>query len=297
MQVLGINYNLALIPALKKHPQLSYFSYFYTQINSTMAFSVCNVSIMPLRVEPDDRSEMVSQVLFGETMYVIEMRSNWARVQLTGDQYEGWVDPKQFVVIDDEELNRLNSSEAFYTTDLVQILTHIKTKEMIPLVMGSHLPGLNNGKLTIAGENYSFEGTAVSAKKKPTRKRILENAMMYLNAPYLWGGKTPFGIDCSGFTQTVYKVSGIMLKRDASQQVMQGETVNFITDAYAGDLAFFDNDEGNIIHVGILLGDNKIIHASGKVRIDAVDHQGIFNVDTRQYSHKLRIIKSYLPHK
>ncbi len=259
-----------------------------------MAFTVCNVSIMPLRAEADDRSEMVSQVLFGETMYVVEMRANWARVQLTTDQYEGWVDPKQFTVIDDVELNRINTAEQFYTTDLVQILTHTKSKQIIPLVMGSHLPGLRNGKLELAGEKYTFDGQFVSAKKKATRKRILENAMMYINAPYLWGGKTPFGIDCSGFTQTVFKVSGIMLKRDASQQVMQGDTVNFITDAFAGDLAFFDNEEGNIIHVGILLGDNKIIHASGKVRIDAVDHHGIFNVDTRQYSHKLRIIKSYL---
>ncbi len=259
-----------------------------------MAFGICSVSIMPLRAEADDRSEMVSQVLFGETLYVLEMRSNWARVRLSTDHYEGWVDPKQFVVIEDAELNRMNSAEQFFTTDLVQILTHTKSKQMIPLIMGSHLSGLKNGKFEMAGEKYKFDGAAISATKKSTRKRILENAMMYINAPYLWGGKSPFGIDCSGFSQTVYKVSGIMLNRDASQQAMQGETVNFITDALAGDLAFFDSDEGNIIHVGILLGDNKVIHASGKVRIDAIDHQGIFNVDTRQYSHKLRIIKSYI---
>lgn len=249
---------------------------------------------MPLRVEADDRSEMVSQVLFGETLDVLEMRSNWARVRVATDHYEGWVDPKQFALIDDAELNRINKAKLFYTVDLVQILTHIKTKQMIPLVMGSHLPGLKDGKIKIAGEQYLFDASSIQSIVKPTRKRVLENAMMYINAPYLWGGKSPFGIDCSGFTQTVYKVSGISLNRDASQQAMQGETVNFITDALAGDLAFFDNEEGNIIHVGILLGDNKIIHASGKVRIDAIDHQGIFNVDTRKYSHKLRIIKSYI---
>jgi len=259
-----------------------------------MTFGICNVSIMPLRSLADDRSEMISQVLFGETLEVLEMRSNWALVRVSTDRYEGWVDPKQFAIIDDEELNRLSSSKLFYTTDLVQILTHVKTKQMIPLIMGSHLPGLNERKLNIAGEQYIFDASSIQSIVKPTRKRILENAMMYINAPYLWGGKSPFGIDCSGFTQTVYKVSGVLLNRDASQQALQGETVNFITDALAGDLAFFDNEEENITHVGILLGDNKIIHASAKVRIDAIDHQGIFNVDTRRYSHKLRIIKSYI---
>ena len=259
-----------------------------------MAFGICNVGIMPLRAQANDRSEMVSQVLFGETFEVLEMHSDWTKIRLSIDRYEGWADPKQFAEIDDAELNDLSSAKLFYTTDLVQILTHVKSKQMIPLIMGSHLPGLNARKLLIAGEQYIFDGSSIQSIVKPTRKRILENAMMYINAPYIWGGKSPFGIDCSGFSQTVYKVSGVLLNRDASQQAMQGETVNFITDALAGDLAFFDNEEGNITHVGILLGDNKIIHASGKVRIDAIDHQGIFNVDTRKYSHKLRIIKSYI---
>jgi hypothetical protein len=172
-----------------------------------MTFGICNVSIMPLRSLADDRSEMISQVLFGETLEVLEMRSNWALVRVSTDRYEGWVDPKQFAIIDDEELNRLSSSKLFYTTDLVQILTHVKTKQMIPLIMGSHLPGLNERKLNIAGEQYIFDASSIQSIVKPTRKRILENAMMYINAPYLWGGKSPFGIDCSGFTQTVYKVS------------------------------------------------------------------------------------------
>ena len=249
---------------------------------------------MPLRKEADDRSEMVSQVLFGETLDLMNMKDNWIRVTVTADKYEGWVDSKQLTYINDLELNRINSLPQYYTTDLVQILTHVKSNQMIPLLMGSHLPGLDNKKIVLAGEEYKFEGSAIKWDVKASRKRILENAMMYINAPYLWGGKSPFGIDCSGFTQTVCKVSGVMLQRDASKQAMQGETVNFITDALAGDLAFFDNNEGVITHVGILLGDNKIIHASGKVRIDAIDHQGIFNVDTRIYTHKLRIIKSYL---
>ena len=259
-----------------------------------MAFAVCTVGIMPLRAASDDRSEMVSQVLFGETLEVIEQSANWAYVRINTDRYQGWVDPKQFTIIDDQEMNRLNTLPLFYTSDLVQVVVPEKTKQMVPLVVGSHLPGLAQNKLSIAGKRYSFEGSAISAKVKASRKLIIENAMIYTNASYLWGGKTPFGVDCSGLTQTVYKISGIKLPRDASMQAKQGETINFITDAFVGDLAFFDNDEGDIIHVGILLGDNKIMHASGKVRIDAIDHQGIFNVDTRKYSHKLRLIKSYL---
>jgi hypothetical protein len=259
-----------------------------------MAFAVCTVSIMPLRIASDDRSEMVTQVLFGENFEVLEMSSNWAYIRLAYDRYEGWVDPKQFAIISDEEMNRLNSVPMFYSSDLVQVLYCDKSKQMLPLVMGSHLPNLNNNTIEIAGQLYQYDGASTHSKVKPSRKGIIENATTYINAPYLWGGKTPFGIDCSGYSQMVYKLAGIHIARDASQQANQGETINFITDALVGDLAFFDNSEGKIIHVGILLGDNKIIHASGRVRIDAIDHQGIFNVETRKYTHKLRLIKSYI---
>jgi gamma-D-glutamyl-L-lysine dipeptidyl-peptidase len=112
-----------------------------------------------------------------------------------------------------------------------------------------------------------------------------------LNSPYLWGGKTPFGIDCSGFTQMAYKLAGIKLRRDAWQQAEQGHTINLLEETEPGDLAFFDNDEGNIVHVGIILRDHKIIHAAGKVRIDSIDHYGINNKELKKYTHKLRLIK------
>ena len=115
---------------------------------------------------------------------------------------------------------------------------------------------------------------------------------MYLNAPYLWGGKTPFGIDCSGFTQMVYRLNGFKLMRDAYEQATQGNALSFIEESSPGDLAFFDNKEGNITHVGIIMENNHIIHAHGKVRIDRLDQTGIYNVDLRTHSHKLRVIKS-----
>ncbi len=259
-----------------------------------MAFAICTVSIMPIRSASDDRSEMVTQALFGESLEIIEQSANWAYVRLSYDRYEGWADPKQYTIIDDEEMNRLATAPMYYSSDLVQLISPVKSKQIIPLVMGSHLPGLFQNKISLAGVDYSYEGRALAATMEKKRKNIVENAMMFLNAPYLWGGKNPFGIDCSGLSQMVYKISGIIIARDASMQANQGETVNFITDALVGDLAFFDNQEGKIIHVGILLGDNKIMHAAGKVRIDAIDHQGIFNVETRKYSHQLRIIKKYV---
>ena len=139
---------------------------------------------------------------------------------------------------------------------------------------------------------YSFEGIKVCGQKP--KSDLVKTAFMYLNAPYLWGGKTPFGIDCSGFTQMVYKLNGYSLLRDASQQATQGEALSFIEESEAGDLAFFDNDEGVITHVGIIMEDNYIIHSSGKVRIDRLDHLGIFNPDTQRHTHKLRVIKKYI---
>jgi len=117
---------------------------------------------------------------------------------------------------------------------------------------------------------------------------------MYLHAPYVWGGRSPFGIDCSGFTQMAYKIAGIQLLRDASQQATQGETISFISDARPGDLLFFDDEEGFITHTGILMPDSRVIHASGRVRVDKVDHQGIFDQESGKYTHKLRLIKKIL---
>jgi gamma-D-glutamyl-L-lysine dipeptidyl-peptidase len=129
----------------------------------------------------------------------------------------------------------------------------------------------------------------------PSHEIILKLARRYLYAPYLWGGRSPFGIDCSGFTQVVFMMAGLKLKRDASQQVGQGEGVDFAEQAQAADLAFFDNDKGNIVHVGIVMNNNHIIHAAGQVRIDRLDHFGIFNETLGKYTHKLRLIKRFLP--
>jgi cell wall-associated NlpC family hydrolase len=160
----------------------------------------------------------------------------------------------------------------------------------MPIPLGSSLSFLNYNEIN--KNNLTFEGLKVSGLK--SKNKLIETAFMYLNAPYLWGGKTLFGIDCSGFTQMVYKLNGYKLMRDASQQATQGEALSFIEESEPGDLAFFDNEEGNIIHVGIIMNDNYIIHSSGKVRIDRLDHLGIYNPETNRHTHKLRVIKKII---
>lgn len=252
-------------------------------------FGICNLAIVPLRLEPSDRSEMTSQVLFGEHFKILEQNQKWSRIALAYDGYTGWIDNKQFRNISEIEYGQLEKVPAVLNADLIEYIT-TPGNQLMPIPIGASLSFLDH--TAINTENYVFEGlraTGVSGKHN-----LLRTAFMYLNAPYLWGGKTPFGIDCSGFTQMVYKLNGYKLLRDASQQATQGEALSFIEESEAGDLAFFDNEEGAIIHVGIIMEDNYIIHAHGKVRIDRLDHLGIYNIDTRRHTHKLRVIKKVI---
>jgi cell wall-associated NlpC family hydrolase len=254
-------------------------------------FGVCNLSIVPCRREPSDRSEMVTQLLFGDHFQILNRQGSWCYIKIAFDEYEGWIDKKQFLPIEQHTFDILNTTDAFYSNELVQIVKDNKTSLLFPIVMGSALPNFDSTECVIENQSYNYEGEFVTANQAFDKAIVIETAMMYLNAPYLWGGKTPFGTDCSGFTQMVYKLNGIKLKRDAYQQAEQGETLSFVEEAEAGDLAFFDNEEGKIVHVGIVMDGNKIIHASGNVRIDGFDHQGIFNHDKKNYSHRLRLLK------
>jgi gamma-D-glutamyl-L-lysine dipeptidyl-peptidase len=252
-------------------------------------FGICNLAIIPLRIEPSDRSEIVSQVLFGEHFEILEQLKQWSKIKLQFDDYEGWVDSKQYQIISESEYNQLSQDAIVLNADLIEYITG-PNNLLLPIPLGSSLSFLNHSDINSA--NFNFEGTKISGIK--TKDCILKTAFMYLNAPYLWGGKTPFGVDCSGFTQIVYKLNGYKLLRDASQQSKQGEALSFIEESEPGDLAFFDNEEGNIIHVGIIMEDNYIIHASGKVRIDRLDHLGIYNADVNKHTHKLRVIKKII---
>ena len=252
-------------------------------------FGICNLAIIPLRFEPSDKSEIVSQVLFGEHFEIKEQFKQWSRIKMQYDDYEGWVDSKQYQLISETNYNQLSNDAIILNGDLIEYITGASNL-LIPIPLGSSLSFINNNEINTRG--FYFEGTKVNGIKD--KKELINTAFLYLNAPYLWGGKTPFGIDCSGFTQMVYKLNGYKLLRDASQQATQGEALSFIEESEPGDLAFFDNEEGNIIHVGIIMENNYIIHASGKIRIDRLDHLGIYNPEINKHTHKLRVIKKII---
>ncbi len=252
-------------------------------------YGICNLAIIPLRIEPSDRSEQVSQVLFGEHFEILEQLKQWFKIRLHYDDYEGWIDAKQCQLITESDFAEISNGSQILNHDLVEYVT-TKDNLLIPIPIGSSLTFLNYDGINL--NNFEFEGLKVTGVKP--KGELIKTAYMYLNAPYLWGGKTPFGIDCSGFTQMVYKLNGYKLLRDASQQSSQGEALSFIEESEPGDLAFFDNEEGKIIHVGIIMKDNYIIHASGKVRIDRLDHLGIYNAETNRHTHKLRVIKKII---
>jgi len=223
-------------------------------------------------------------VLYGELFKVLERRKKWSRIRLYDDDYEGWVDNKQYKEISKDTFKTLSASKEIYSFDLVEFI-ETKDKQLCPVLLGSSLKGL-------AFLNHLYDGNTSHGKKD--KNDIVKTAFLYFNAPYLWGGKTPFGIDCSGFTQMVYKINGYKLLRDAAQQATQGEALSFIEESQPGDLAFFDNSDGQIVHVGIIMKDNYIIHAHGKVRIDRLDQTGIYNVETNKHTHKLRVIKKII---
>jgi cell wall-associated NlpC family hydrolase len=254
-----------------------------------MNYGIAHISIIPMREEANDRAEMVNQILFGEHYKVIEKRAKWLKVRLNHDAYEGWICRKQHLEITKSHFLRLSEEIQHYNYNLIDAQM-TANGEMIPIGLGSCLPLYDGEYCLVNSAKFQFEGG-----HKPslihTKKDIVDTGFMYLHAPYLWGGRTPMGIDCSGLTQMAYRLNGRAIPRDASQQIKLGSTLSFIEEAEPGDLAFFDDAEGAIVHVGIILENNQILHASGKVRIDSIDQQGIFNKDLGEHTHKLRLIK------
>lgn len=234
---------------------------------------ICNVTVAPVRSENSDKAEIVTEILFGESADILEVNKNWTKIKMHYDGYEGWMDTKQIKPVTDEEL--ANRKVTVVTEDFSSVLT-------------------NDGRTLLSmGSEVEFQ-TVASRRSHDLRESVALTAKEFLNVPYLWGGKSFFAVDCSGFTQLVYKVHNIKLPRDTYQQAEVGDALTFVEESQLGDLAFFENPEGKIIHVGIMLDNQKIIHASGKVRIDTLDSTGIFNKELNKHTHKLRVIKSIL---
>lgn len=240
--------------------------------------AMCCLTVIPVRAQHDDTSEIVTQLLFAETVKVIDIHNQWVKIKIHHDNYEGWVDNKQLIKITEEAFSTFENKKR-QQESLIKLNTPWGEQNVL---QGS--PILSTEK-NFKVDEYAFSWSVEIPTS--TNKNTIELALTYLNAPYLWGGRTHFGIDCSGFTQTVFHQLGLSLPRDASQQYKIGEEVNF-NQQNAGDLAFFKSKKtGNIHHVGIILPNQQIIHAHGRVRIDKLTEKGIYNEEEKYYSHIL----------
>ena len=253
-----------------------------------MNFGICCVPVSPLMAEASHRAEMVTQLIFGEQCRIVEEgNDNWIRIRGLYDNYQGWCQQYQIQPLE-QELDTPVSMVGEWQTEILynSITMHIP--------YAAQIPGLVNGSASWGDAHIAFHGKLVTPSKELFNpKSLREIAFTFINSSYLWGGKSVFGVDCSGFCQTVFKFFEIPLMRDASQQATQGEIVGSLQEARCGDLAFFDNTEGRITHVGILLNEAEIIHSSVKVRVDRIDDKGIVNTDTGNRTHQLKTIKRY----
>ena len=254
-----------------------------------MLYGISEISVIAVRKENNEQSEMLTQLIFGDIFQIINENKDWTYIKIINDNYEGWINSNCITKITNEYFEEINKNDVYITQNISEKILLTNSNEIIRLPFGSTLPNFNDENNSFAINNNKYKLIPDSGLNQ--NNNIVDLAKQFLNTPYLWGGKNPFGIDCSGFTQLIYKALGEYIPRDASQQVNIGETINFISDTKAGDLAFFDNEEGLITHVGIILTQNEIIHSSIKVRIDKLDQQGIFNKDLKKYTHKLRVIK------
>jgi len=255
-----------------------------------VTYAVNYLSVLPLRAEASHRSEMVTQVLFGEYMKVLAVEKEWNYIQLEQDGYKGWVESFQIEKVTKEEYD--NFTKSIRVKALKELSSVVIEGKQFQIVKGSNLPFYSENSFLYHGKKVAYSPATITGKQD--REHFVNTAYSYLNTPYLWGGKNPLGVDCSGFSQMVYHLNGYEINRDASQQAKQGELVAFLQEATPGDLAFFDNDKGNITHVGIVLKNNQIIHAAhGKARIDRLDQEGIFNKEEQKYTHHLRMIRKY----
>lgn len=253
-----------------------------------MEYLICTVPVMPLRAMPSNKSEMVSQLLFGEAAVILEKtEEGWIRIRNQFDRYEGWAFYNQMTAIE-EELYQEPTEE--YTSEILAGVTVSGHPMNLPL--GSFLKGMRHGEMQWSKVNIVYKGEPLKpGDQEITEKRMRSMAYRFLNAPYLWGGRSPYGIDCSGFVQSVFRLLGKALPRDASMQAACGELLEEGMALRCGDLAFFENEKQKITHVGIILNHIEIIHSSGKVRVDKLDKTGIFNKDVGKYTHRLAMIR------
>ena len=249
---------------------------------------ICENVFIPLRSGPTHRSEMLSQVLFGEKFIILDQVDHWIKVLTEFDNYAGWIDinhSQHSPYKDNIPGNVLNRSLVCYKPDKTKMILEAGCEIYNPDFMTHTFIAGNN----VYSTGNDFSTACISSSESPS-----DTAMRFRNSPYIWGGRIPSGVDCSGFTQLVYKIHGKPIPRNSWMQVESGEAISFLDETKPGDLVFFDNEYGRITHVGMIISRGLVIHASGRVRIDTIDHQGIYKHEIKGYSHHLRTIKRIL---
>ena len=258
-------------------------------------YGIITLSLVPLRESNNECSEMVSQLLFGECVKIVEVQDKWLKVRNISDNYIGWADRKMIDPFSLEafQMLQMNAQPVKVCVPLSQCWKKSSNEKV--LLPASSVLWLNENNECVFGcEKYEYNFTEIFVQTSQPDKQIIHYARQFLNTPYLWGGKSVLGIDCSGLVQVVFSIIGIQLPRDASQQIEIGTTVTSLQQAKTGDLAFFANEEGRVVHVGILINEEQIIHASGWVKIEQIDANGIISSITKEYSHKLFAIRQIL---
>ena len=251
-------------------------------------------SVVPVRAEAREGSEQNTQMLFGELCAVLEEQPRWARIKLESDGQEGWVDRKMLCPMTEEEYKPY--SEALKASAMVVMPMAYAVSEnngqTIPLTAGTRLTNYKDGRFEVLGVGFRIDPSMVITQPiELNQNNLLQTVRFFLNVPYLWGGKNAMGMDCSGFTQVIMSLFGKKLLRNASEQVTQGHSISDLKEAQAGDLAFFDHEDGRISHVGIVIDSERIIHCSGRVKVEKLDSTGIFSPEQGGYTHHLVTIQ------
>lgn len=257
-----------------------------------MEYGIITQAVVSVSETPSEKSQMVNQLLFGDLFLIKFKKADWYLIETVYDNCEGWVFKLQVTIITGSFFQRAAESENHFVHSLYGMAKG--KNRYLPLLRGSLLPLWDDGNFKIEDEEFYYKKAVHVSPSMPTGSDIINLAKSYLEAPYMGGGRSPFGIDGPGLVQVVFKMNGIMLPRDATHQVENGEQILFVEAAQAGDIAFFESEDGTINHAGIIMNGNKIIHAWGKVRIDTLDHQGIFNKELGVYTHRLRVVKRVL---
>lgn len=255
-------------------------------------YGIVDTNLLPLRRSKSDRSPLVNQLIFGELYEVLEEDEKWLNIRMLHDGTQGWMDRKNYKQVGDDFVSAYLNGELRVTTSLFDLIAKKGDWGRQMLVAGSILPLFNpeTGDVGLGDEEYSFTGNTEQGGKIGIRERLIRSAFLYFNAPFVWRCRSPYGIDDTGLVQMAYRMIGIMLPRDFENQLKEGETLSFLEETLPGDLIYF-GDESKITHVGIIWDEGRIIHASGRVRIDKIDHHGIFNEESKRYTHALKVIK------